>query len=190
MKRLEKLGNYLVITDTVSGVIEIDRPTKDIQGRVENGRVQFHSNNLNQSNPLKGHELYLFGGVAAIGSVQLTGGAAGSVNGITVNAIPIMSGAVAFLTDLATTAANVAANINANVSTPNYTAVAVGALITITAEELGGGENGNAVVSTTTTITSTNVNMEGGTTNLVKTGDAFFNNLAELVTFVRANTGA
>ncbi|MCK4968370.1 MAG: hypothetical protein KAS12_04910, partial [Candidatus Aenigmarchaeota archaeon] len=37
------------------------------------------------------------------GYVALTGGGAGSVDGITVNAIEIMSGAVVFNTDLATT---------------------------------------------------------------------------------------
>ena len=70
-------------------------------------------------------------GVAASGSVELTGGASGSVDDITVDGVSIMSGSEAFDTDLDTTAANVAANINAFSTT--YTATAVGPLITITA---------------------------------------------------------
>lgn len=91
------------------------------------------------------------------GSVKLTGGASGSVDGITVNSVEIMSGAEAFDTDLATTASNVAANINANTSSPNYTANAVGALIRIRALA----ENSFTVTSSTTTITTTDTNMSG-----------------------------
>lgn len=90
------------------------------------------------------------------GSVELTGGGSGSVDGITVNSIQIMSGAEAFDTDLATTAAAVAANINAFTSTPNYTANAVGPKVFIRALT---NADTFAVVSSTTTITSTDVNM-------------------------------
>lgn len=105
-------------------------------------------------------------GVAATGTVTLTGGAGGSVDNITVNGVSIMSGAVAFDTDLATTAANVAADINGYTSTPNYTAVAVGPVITITAVDVGTGANGYVLVSTATTITTADVNMSGGETPL------------------------
>ena len=100
--------------------------------------------------------------VAATGTVTLTGGAAGSVNGITVNGVQIMSGAVAFTTNLATTAAAVATNINLYTSSPDYTAVAVGPVITITAVTLGVDTNEYAVVATTTTITATDTDMVGG----------------------------
>jgi hypothetical protein len=99
-------------------------------------------------------------GVAPSGSVELTGGASGSVDGITVDGVQIMSGAETFDTDLATTATNVAANINA--FTVDFTASAVGEVITITSVTQGTAQNGDAVVSTTTTITTTDVNLAGG----------------------------
>jgi hypothetical protein len=105
--------------------------------------------------------------VAATGTVTLTGGAAGSVNGITVNGVQIMSGAVSFTTDLATTAAAVATNINLHVSVPNYNATSVGPVITITAVTANGTTNGYAVVPSVTTITATSTDMAGGSDALV-----------------------
>lgn len=103
-------------------------------------------------------------GIAATGSVELISGTSGSINDIQVGSIfiSIMSGAEPFDTDLATTAANVAANITAFTSTPNYSAVAVGTLITITAEEAGSTPNGLFVLSSVTGITRINTNMSGG----------------------------
>ena len=105
--------------------------------------------------------------IAATGTVTLTGGAAGSVNSITVNGVAITSGAVAFSTSLSVTATNVAANINAYTTSPDYTAIAVGAVITITASSAGTGSNGFVVVANTTTITTTVANMSGGSNLLV-----------------------
>lgn len=103
--------------------------------------------------------------VSATGTVDLTAGTDGDVSGITVDGVEIMSGAETWTTSLSVTATNVAANITANTSAPNYTAVAVGTLITITSELGGAGVNGLVVVSTTTlTMTSTDVNMAGGLT--------------------------
>ena len=99
-------------------------------------------------------------GVAPSGSVTLTGGASGSVNGITVDGVQIMSGAVSFATSLTITATAVAANINA--FTVNFTASAVGAVITITSVTKGTAQNGDVVAATTTTITTTTANLSGG----------------------------
>ena len=104
-------------------------------------------------------------GVAATGSVTLTGGAAGSVDTITVNAVNIMSGSVAYTTSLSNTATLVAANINAFSST--YDAVAVGAVITITSTTEGTAPNGYVVAATTTTITTSTTNMAGGESPLI-----------------------
>jgi len=96
----------------------------------------------------------------ATGSVTLDTGASGSVDGITVDGVQIMSGSVPFNTSLDQTATDVAANINAFTSNPKYTAVAVGAVITISATV---NEPSTAVVvSTVTTITKTDANMSGG----------------------------
>jgi hypothetical protein len=101
--------------------------------------------------------------LAATGTVTLTGGAAGSVDTITVDGVNIMSGAVSFSTDLATTATAVASNINAHTSTPEYTAVAVGAVITISATSgAGSTPNGFEVLATATTITTSTTDMAGG----------------------------
>ena len=95
------------------------------------------------------------------GTVTLTGGGSGSVDGITVNSVEVMNGAETFDTDLTTTATNVATSINAKTSSPNYTATSVGQVITIRALV----ENTFTVTSSTTTITSTDANMSGhGTT--------------------------
>ena len=100
---------------------------------------------------------------AATATVTLTGGAAGSVDMITVDGVNIMSGSVAFTTDLPTTAAAVASNINAYSSSPEYTASAVGAVITISAAIGAGSDpNGYQLVVTTTTITATDTDMSGG----------------------------
>jgi hypothetical protein len=95
--------------------------------------------------------------------VTLTGGAAGSVDMITVNGVNVMSGSVAFATSLSVTATAVAANITAHASVPEYTAAAVGAVITISAASAAGTTpNGFVVAVTTTTITETHTNMAGG----------------------------
>ena len=90
------------------------------------------------------------------GTVDLTGGGSGSVDGIEVNGVEIMSGAENFDTSLTVTATNVAANITANTSSPDYTATSSGTLITI--KSVIGGD-GFTVVTSETTITTTDVNM-------------------------------
>ena len=99
----------------------------------------------------------------ATATVTLTGGAAGSVDSITVGGVNVMSSAVPFDTDLSTTATNGAANINAHTSDPEYTAAAVGPVITISASNAEGSlPNGRVVAVTATTITYTATNMAGG----------------------------
>lgn len=101
--------------------------------------------------------------VFATGTVTLTGGAAGSVDTLTVNSIDILGGAVPYNTSLTQTAADVAAQINNFHSTSEYIATSSGAVITITAiPGLGTLPNGYVVASTATTITKTDVNMAGG----------------------------
>ena len=109
---------------------------------------------------------------AATATVTLTGGAAGSVNMITVNGVNIMSAPVAFTIDLATTATAVATNINVYASSPEYTAVAVGPVITISAASGAGSDaNGFVVVVTTTTITYTNTDMANGSFALTSSSE-------------------
>lgn len=101
--------------------------------------------------------------VLATGTVTLTGGAAGSVDTITVDGISILPAAVPFNTSLTQTAADVAAAINLGVSSPEYTATSSGAVITISAMRGSGtAPNGFVVVSGATTITTADVNLSGG----------------------------
>ena len=103
---------------------------------------------------------------AAYGSITLATGAAGSVNSVTVNGVTITSGSVAFNTSLSQTATDLASNINAYTSSPNYTAVANGATVTITASTAGSAPNGFVVTASLTTITATYVNMNYGSDGL------------------------
>jgi hypothetical protein len=102
------------------------------------------------------------------GNVVLTGGAAGSVNMITVDGVNIMSAPVAYTTSLTATATAVASNINAYTSSPNYTAVGIGATIAILAPSTGSSYNGYAVVVTTTILTATSQDMNDGSDALVE----------------------
>lgn len=99
--------------------------------------------------------------VLSQGSVTLTGGASGSINTVTVNGVNIIpQGAVAFNASLNQTATDLAAAINSGLSEPEYRAVAVGAVVTITAmPSTGTTANGFVVTATLTTITATFVNM-------------------------------
>jgi hypothetical protein len=101
--------------------------------------------------------------VLSAGSVTLTGGAAGSIDTLTVNSVSIIDAAVPFNTSLNQTAADLAAKINSSLSTPEYSANASGAVVTIKASPgTGTGPNGFVVASTTTTLTKTDANMAGG----------------------------
>ena len=100
------------------------------------------------------------------GSVDLTGGAAGSVNTITVNSISILPAAVPFNTSLAQTATDVCTAINNNpMNQLFYAYVSATDKINIQAKPgLGATPNGWVVASTVTTITKTDSNMAGGVT--------------------------
>lgn len=83
---------------------------------------------------------------AAVGSFEVTGGVTGSLAGLTVGGVVILTGPVAFATSNAVTATNIAAAINSLASTPDYSAVAVGQKVVITAAYTGTTGNGLSVV--------------------------------------------
>ena len=103
---------------------------------------------------------------SAYGTVTIAG-ASGAVDMIAVDGVDIMSGSVAFNTDINQTATDVASNITAFTSTPNYTANAVGAIITITSATAGDQANNFIITTTLTTLTSTIVNMNYGSDALI-----------------------
>lgn len=101
--------------------------------------------------------------VLATGNVTLTGGASGSINTLTVNGIDIIGSAVPFNTSLNQTASDLAAKINSFRAAVEYTASAVGAVVTISAMPgRGATPNGFVVAVGLTTITATTGNLAGG----------------------------
>ena len=104
--------------------------------------------------------------VLAIGKITITGGTGGNL-AIAINGVNATSAAVAWNTDIATTATDVAANISAHTSAPDYNATASAGVITITAVVASGETpNGFAIVATPSTDITTGsiVNMGGGVT--------------------------
>lgn len=110
--------------------------------------------------------------VLATFAFTITGGTSGAgvnkVTMITANGINIMSAAVDWTTSHPATATAVAANITSYTSTPNYTAAAVGAVVTVSAVAGSGATpNGFAYVVTVggdVTVTGGTGTMAGGVT--------------------------
>lgn len=134
--------------------------------------------------------------VRATGTITLAG-ASGSVTNVTVDSVAIIGAAVAFDTDLSTTAANLAAAINNYNSVPKYTATSSGAVVTVKAPlGMGAAANGLVLDATCTTMTSTDVNLSGGVTavnglNLdFSEAGAMDKDAAQVWSGVAANTGA
>jgi hypothetical protein len=105
----------------------------------------------------------------ATGTITLTGGAAGSINTVTVNGVALIGAPVVYNTSLAQTASDLAAAINAYQT--NYIAVAVGAVVTLYATiGLGDSVNTYVVATTSTTLTTSTVDMAGGVDYAPATG--------------------
>lgn len=124
--------------------------------------------------------------VLSLGSVDLTGGASGSINTITVNSIEIMGSATNFNTSLAQTAQDTCDKINNNPKNYLFDAfVNATDVINIRARPgMGTLPNGWVVASTVTTITKTDANMAGGVlaVNGLNWGDAAAGALVKLAT--------
>jgi hypothetical protein len=104
--------------------------------------------------------------VRATGSFTLATGSSGSVSAVTVNDLDILGSAVAFDTDLTTTAAALVTQINLNQN--KYVASAVGTTVTLTDIATAGSlHNGYAVAVTATGITATTVAFAGGVDRVV-----------------------
>ena len=108
------------------------------------------------------------GAVAATGSFTVTGGTSSAgvnqVLTVTVNGVDILGAAVDHTGDNSTTATALASQINSFASSPDYTASAVGAVVTITAATAGAGPNGFVVSGTVAgdATLGSYVNMSGG----------------------------
>jgi len=96
-------------------------------------------------------------GVQATGTVQLSAGASGSVDTLTIDGLSLIDAAVDFDTSLDQTASNLADAINAKNTYPNYTATVATDTVTITSVQAG--VVTGTVASTTTTLTSVDVDL-------------------------------
>lgn len=97
-------------------------------------------------------------------SFNLSGSSFTSLTDLTINGVTVINAAVPYNTTDSQTATDIASSINTKVSAPDYTAVAVGTVITITAVTLGTGPNGFAVKLTCSPSLAIGsfVNMAGG----------------------------
>lgn len=175
-------GEYTEITFKANsgdaGVDNLHKPHKFLgktRGETTGNREFYYTLYLVEDNTLfttgeKADEIVQFlhsaletvAGTPATGTVTISGGS-GNYTMCTVNGVPIMSSDISWGPDLDGTATAIAANITAHTSVPNYTATAVGAVITITAVTPGVHTNGYVVASTTAAgITAVDVNMSGG----------------------------
>jgi hypothetical protein len=108
------------------------------------------------------------GGVQATGGFTVTGGTSSpgvnKLSSVTVNGVEILGAAVDWATSHDATATAIAAQITSYASSPEYTASAVGAVVTITRTATGTGPNGWVVVPTGAgDVTTGSVsNMSGG----------------------------
>lgn len=114
-------------------------------------------------------------GAAATGTVQLSAGASGSVDSITVGGVEVLGAVVPFNTSLNQTAADVAAQINAYNSSTNYYATV--ATDTVTIVSVATGVVTGTVTSTTTTLTSVDVDLgtaSAGTSTATMSPNKYF----------------
>lgn len=180
-KIFKKTENYFIVEDSVSGIKEVEHPSKDVllvpNRTLESVRLVFK----NEEGKTKLAD-YLYSGVKATGDMTITGGAAGSIDTFTVGGVSIISGAVDFITDIDTTIEAVADNINAHTSAPNFTAVAVGDTVTCTAVLTGDAGNGDIVVTKTTLTTTEDAATTGGLGNLIDAASAEYENFEDAIT--------
>ena len=98
-----------------------------------------------------------------VGTATLAG-AAGSVDGMTVGGDELMSASVAFNVNLTDTATDVASNINANWRAHTFFATSSAAVVSVFQRTAGALTAAEAtLVTTLTTMTSTDVNIAGAT---------------------------
>lgn len=99
----------------------------------------------------------------AAGTITITGGSpGGTITGVTINAVQLLSAPVAWLTDAATTANALVVAIN-NAALTTYQASAVGAVVTLRAAAgTGTTVNGHVVLVTSSGITTNKTNVAGG----------------------------
>jgi hypothetical protein len=125
--------------------------------------------------------LALVNEVQAQGSLTLSSGTTGSIDTVTVNGVNVLGASVPFNGTLTQTALDLAAQINRYKSSPDYTAIANGNVVTLYAS-LGAAAtpNGYVVATSGTGITVTTANLAGGVAG--QNGLLFDNSVAGVLT--------
>lgn len=96
-------------------------------------------------------------------SITLTGGAAGSIDNVTIDSISILDAVVSFNTSLTQTATDLAAALNRSATNLDWIATSATTTVTLTAKPNRGTRfNGKTQTVTTTTITTSDVDPTGG----------------------------
>lgn len=99
----------------------------------------------------------------ATASIELTGGASGSITSVTMDGVELLDATVSYNTSLAQTASDLAAALNRSAYNNDWTASASSVTVTLTAKPgLGTRYNGVTLDATCTTITTTDTNPSGG----------------------------
>lgn len=114
----------------------------------------------------------------AQGSFEITGGTldpANTIDAVEIDGVDILGAPVEHTGSNATTASAVAAQINSYTSAPDYTALAAGAIITITAVSTGPAVNGQAIA-----VTVSGDATVGGETNMTGGADALVSTLLDI----------
>jgi hypothetical protein len=99
--------------------------------------------------------------VLSSGSITITG-SSGSITNVTVNGVSVLDSTVTYNTSAAQTASDLAAAINSTLSSPEYTASASGAVVTLKALPGTGAGPNTYVVAVTSTLTNTPADFAGG----------------------------
>ena len=126
-----------------------------VLGRLAKTLADNLAKSVNTSTNISGTDVVA--GVGATGTVQLSAGASGTVDTLTVDGVSLIDTAITFATDLDTTAGLLADAINAKVTVPNYTATVSTDTVTITS--VIPGVIATTVASTSTTLTTVDVDM-------------------------------
>ena len=165
-KIFKKVENYFVVEDSITGIKELETPSKDVYMNADRelSVIKFNYKDQNNNGIIK---KYTFEGVQTEMSSAIMSGASGSIDSATINGVSIISGTVPFRIDINTTAADFADKINAHTSSPNYTAIPLSNSVVVLCEVPGPIGNG-AFVVTATTLTTLEVNdVIIGTSNLL-----------------------
>lgn len=158
-----KEGTIQTLTNATSGGLSLLTWGTSVFSNIIDAQVPFTDNRYHPSSM---NELWKTKGILLYGSLEITAGAAGTIDTVTVAGVNILNGTVAYSTSLTVTASNVCKNINSN-PTNNIRALNSGAVIYLYLDSLDKFNTyAMAVSATATTMTVGNFNDFGSLGNV------------------------